>query len=402
MGLFIGIGAVVLVAGGVGGYFALRPKPPEKIVDATPTAAPPTVAPTAAAPTAVPTAIVTEPPPTPTIDPHAKAASTLRAAQAALAKGDYAHALEQANAALREDPASAQAKEIANRAVAGQQAEGHFRAAEAALQHGKWDDARKAAEAGRALAPGDPHGSNLLIRINEEQQKAEAREADAQAARAAQEARDRAAEAKKKVSTLVARAAGEFGAGQYDATIATCKEIIALDPSNETAQKLMVEATIKKAGPGPGPATAAHRFVVQKTTKQSAETKSGTVPEGFEETAGVTARRASAVTDMPGEIDFDVNPPSPSPGDKYVVRVIFRNDGNAPISIKGLTVTTTINTKKVGPFPVPVNVKDVAPHQKAVLLETPDFWKDDITVWVMEATVATTRNETYTNRVIWR
>jgi hypothetical protein len=194
----------------------------------------------------------------------------------------------------------------------------------------------------------------------------------------------------------------EFGAAQYDATIATCKEILAVEPANDTAQKLMVEASIKKAGPGPGPASA-HRFVVGKTGKQSAETKAGgTVPEGFEETAGVNVRRASAVTDMPGEIDFDVNPPSPNPGDKYVVRIVFRNDGNAPITLKGMTLMTTINSKKVGPFPVQVMVKDVAPHQKAVVFEVNDFWKQDLTAWVMEAKITTARDEVYTNTVVWR
>jgi hypothetical protein len=44
----------------------------------------------------------------------------------------------------------------------------------------------------------------------------------------------------------------------------------------------------------------------------------------------------------------------------------------------------------------------VAPRQKALLLATPDFWKEDTTAWVMEVVVRTARGETYKNQYSWK
>ena len=48
-----------------------------------------------------------------------------------------------------------------------------------------------------------------------------------------------------------------------------------------------------------------------------------------------------------------------------------------------MIVTTKINGKGVE-RPVPPLTKDVAPQQRALLLELPDLWKEDTTSWSME------------------
>jgi hypothetical protein len=66
-----------------------------------------------------------------------------------------------------------------------------------------------------------------------------------------------------------------------------------------------------------------------------------------------------------------------------------------------MVVTTTINGQKRS-GPVPPQARDVAPRQKALLLATPDVWKEDTTAWAMEVMVRTARGETYKNRLSWK
>jgi hypothetical protein len=78
------------------------------------------------------------------------------------------------------------------------------------------------------------------------------------------------------------------------------------------------------------------------------------------------------------------------------------NEGSAPIQIKDMVVTTTVNGRKTS-GPVPPQVKDVAPQQKAMLLSlSGNVWKEDTSSWSMEVTVRTLRGESYKNQVTWR
>jgi hypothetical protein len=92
---------------------------------------------------------------------------------------------------------------------------------------------------------------------------------------------------------------------------------------------------------------------------------------------------------------------TPKPGERYTVKVFLVNEGNAPIKLKDLFVTTTINGKKVG-APVPPQTRDVAPQQRAVVMSTAEAWKEDTTSWQMEVTIHTARGERYTNQVTWK
>ena len=125
------------------------------------------------------------------------------------------------------------------------------------------------------------------------------------------------------------------------------------------------------------------------------------MPAGFEDSAGVSARSATQAADLPGKVFFEVEPSVPKPGEKYTVRIVMQNEGNAPISIQMMSVTTTVNGKRAQGA-VPPQTKDVAPGQKATLLALPDVWKEDTTAWSMEVLVRTVRNESYKNRVDWK
>jgi hypothetical protein len=96
-----------------------------------------------------------------------------------------------------------------------------------------------------------------------------------------------------------------------------------------------------------------------------------------------------------------VEPAAPRPGDRYTVKVYLVNEGGAPIQVKDLIVSTTINGKKSS-GPVPPQARDVAPQQKAMLMSTTDLWKEDTSSWAMEVTVRTARGERYTNQLSWK
>jgi tetratricopeptide (TPR) repeat protein len=390
---------LLVVAGGYIYFVKNKPEPsPPPVTQASmppTTAAPVTTPPTTLAPTAAP-------PPT-FAEAVGKSAVAMRGAQSAFKQGDYDKAVAQAQPVLKEDPANADAQKILSNAIEGQKAAGHFRAAEAALARSDYAAATNEAEAGRNAAPWDSRGPNLLSKIQDAQQRAAAQEkANAQAQ--AQQA------TAKQVNEFLTKADGALSDQKYDVAISLYDEALKIDPANQRAimgksssvQARALSQAASAGGGGGGKPIGGKGFVSGKTAAQSVETKAGgAVPEGFEETAGVTVKKGTQAAELPGKINFDIEPEQVKPGDKYTVKINFVNEGSAPIQIKDLVVTTTVNGRKVS-GPVPSLVKDVAPQQKAVLLSLPDFWKEDTTSWAMEITVRTVRGETYKNQVSWR
>ena len=125
------------------------------------------------------------------------------------------------------------------------------------------------------------------------------------------------------------------------------------------------------------------------------------MPAGFEETAGVQAQAATQAAELPGKIEFDLDPASPKPGERFTIRVLMRNEGRAPIQIQTMFVTTIVNGRRAQ-GPVAPQATEVAPAQTATLLSLPDVWKEDTTAWSMEVLVRTTRGESYKNKVEWK
>jgi serine/threonine protein kinase len=348
-------------------------------------------------------------PPTPTLAPiptlpkGPTRSDAMKAAQAAFARNDYDQAIAQAQKALSADPGDAQARALVENAVKGQQAEARFASAETALRQGQLDRAMSEAEAGYAVARWDPRGPSLIGRIQQAKQQAE-QAAVQQAQQRAQQ--QRAAQ----VIGLLGQADAALTAANYDEAIRGFDEVLKLDGQNQRAimgKSTAVQArALAAAGSGGGGArgtgTPGRSFVSAKTTAQSVETRSsGSVPEGFEDTPGVVAKKGSQAAELPGKIVFDIDPEAVKPGEYYTVKIYLLNEGNAPIQVREMLVTPKINGKGVT-APVTAQTKDVAPQQRALLLNTRDIWRQDISAWSMEVTVRTVRGETYKNQVTWK
>lgn len=395
MAIYAALGIGVLALGGVG-YVIWQnnqpkptPPPPITVVQAPPT----TVAPP---PTTAPPPPTTAPPPT-FQDTTSKA---MKAAQSAFRSGDYTKAVAQAQSALKEDPKNAEAQRLLDNALAGQNAKSHFDAAEAALRGNDFAKAESEVEQGRQLAAWDNRGPEIVSRVRDARQRAE-QQAQAQ----------KAAQLQSQLGTLLTQADQALSAQKYDAAIATYDEVLKLDPANQRATLGRTSAVGARAvalaaagAASSGGATAARpggrSFSIGKTEAKGADSGSGSVPAGFEDSAGVVSK-ATAQAELPGKLSFEIEPQTPKAGDKYTVRIVMQNEGSAPIQISSMLVATTVNGRKAQ-APVPPQTKDVAPGQKATLLAVSDFWKDDTTAWSMEVLVRTGRNESYKNKVDWK
>jgi tetratricopeptide (TPR) repeat protein len=392
--------AVLLVVAGSFIYWQKTHKdlPDKTVVSVEPTPTTPTPVP--APPTPAPSFA---PPPTPAPRPSIEARGKfMSAAKAAFNRGDYDEAINQARRALAEDPGDVGAKTTIENALNGQKAELRFRAAENALRAKDFDKAKQEANAGRDLAPWDNRAPQILTRVQDAQQQA-AQEAAEATRRAA------AAQANQQLNGFISAADNALAAQKYDDAIAAYDKALGIDPSNNraingksSAVQARALAQITTGGGGGVPHPAGKGFASGKTVASSGETKpTGSVPDGFENTPGVVVKKGSTAADLPGKINFDIDPDTPKPGERYTVKVFLVNEGNAPIQLKDMFVTTTINGKKVG-APVPPQTRDVAPQQRAVVMSTAEAWKEDTTSWQMEVTIHTARGEKYTNQVTWK
>jgi tetratricopeptide (TPR) repeat protein len=352
-----------------------------------------------------PPSLAVPPPPPSTFAATGKAAGVIRAAQAAFGAGSYARAVEQAQAALQQDPGNAEARRVLDSAQKGLSAEPRLRAAEAALRAGDHAAAVREAEAAQELAPWDRRVADLL---------GQARNAQYQAQLAAQKTAapppptvavappppPPTAGHGAHVNALLGQADTALSGSNYDAAITLYDEALKLDPSNARAVQSRSAAIAARAIAQAGKGPAGKKFVSGKTVGSSPDSV-GKAPAGFEDTPGVNVQKASQASALPGKIVFDVEPDSVRPGDRYKVRVSLSNEGQAPIQIRDMIVSTRINGRGVQ-GPVPPLVRSVAPREKALLRELPDLWKEDTSTWVMEVVVRTARGETYKNEVSWK
>lgn len=397
--LYAGLAVAALAAAAAGWWLLNRPVPPPPVsgpssLPATPApvasvAPPPSAPPTAASPELAPT-----PAPVPSLGPVAgPGAAALRSAQGAFGRGDYVRALRDAQAALRADPQSADARVLVDNATKGQQARARLGSAEAALGRGDVAQALIDGEAARSLAPWDAQVSDFLARARESERRA------AQQAQSAQQQQQAA-----RVQALLKEADDALGAQRFDAALALYEQALQLDPQNQRASlgrtgALAARATARATPTGPAGST--RTFSFGRTEAQGTGRGGGSAPAGFEDSPEVTAKKGSQAADLPGKILFEVTPASVKAGERYAVRVVFLNEGSAPVGIRALALTTAVNGRKSS-GPVVPSVREVAPQQKAVLHQVADLWSDETTSWSMEVTVSTVRGELYTNRLTWK
>jgi tetratricopeptide (TPR) repeat protein len=329
----------------------------------------------------------------------------MKAAQGAFRRGNYDEAISQARRALAEDAGDVSAKTVIENALNGQKAELRFRAADSALRAKDFEKAIAEANAGRDLAPWDEKAPEILTRIQQAQRQA-AQEASDAATRA------QAAQATQQLNGFITQADAALAGAKYDEAMSLYDRALGIDSSNLRAINGKSAAVQARAlalasgggggGGGLGPRGGGHTFSSGKTAAVSAETRSGgSVPDGFESTPGVDVKKGSTAAELPGKINFEIDPPTPKPGERYTVKVFLNNEGNAPIQVKDMLVSTSINGKKIS-APVPPQTRDVAPQQKALVMSTTDAWKEDTNAWAMEVTIHTARGERYTNLVTWK
>jgi len=385
-----GLAAAVLVAG-VGGYLWLNRQPPPS--PPTPVA---TVVPTPAASVALPTPepspiasatpeSVATPPPTPVPQPSfsapaGKGAQAVAAGQAAFKKGDYVRAVEQAQAALREDSGSDGAQKLLNQALAGQKARQALAAGESALAANDFDGAQARVDEARALAPWDTAVTSLFARIGEARQRSQAQaQVQAQA----------------RVGQLLTEAETAVAGAKYDDALKAYDEVLKLEPQNVVARS---GKTTVMAARNAGPAKPSGRtFSWGKTVADAGKKAAADLPPGMEPETFKVAKGAQAA-DLPGKVQFEVSPEGVKPGDRFSVKILFSNEGTAPIPIAGLLVNTTISGKLSG-GPIPPRAREVAPGQKATLHEVSGTWSEDYASWSMDVTVSTARGEKYSNKL---
>jgi serine/threonine-protein kinase len=397
-----GVGVLALAAAG---YLLLHRRAPAVVPPARPpvSVAPPVTA--AAPPTtlaAPPPTIASAAPPPVVADTGGKGAAALRAASIAFKAGQYDRAVTQAQAALAEDPQNASARKLIDNAMKGQQASARLAQGEAALGRGDFARARAEAEAGRQQAPWDTRVPDLLGRIQRaEQDKQQAEQRAAAQAQAQQQAQQAA-----QLNALLGQADAALAAQKYDDALKLFDEVLKVDPQNQFARLGRTTALGLRAGSqaaaGGASRPAVKAFVPGKTTAQGAEASSGSVPAGFEPLPGVEVKKGTQSAELPGKINFAVDPESPRPGDRYTVRIFFLNEGTAPIQLRDMRVTTRINGRAASGPPLSPLVKEVAPQQRALLRELPDFWKEDTSSWAVEISVSTVRGERYTNQLSWK
>jgi tetratricopeptide (TPR) repeat protein len=327
-----------------------------------------------------------------------KAAAAIRAADQAFKQGDYDRAVRQAQSALLDDPSNATAQKVLGNAQKGQEAAGHFRAAESALSRSDFAAAQTEAEAGRASAPWDVRGTQLIQRIQDAEQRARQQAQQQQQQQTQQKLTAQ-------VNDLLGKADAAVSDQKFDAAISLFDSVLSLDPQNQRAilgkSSAVGARALAQAGQSGGTRPVGKAFVPGKTQAQSPDAgPSGGVP-GFEESAGVQVKKGTQAAELPGKINFEVDPASVKPGDRFTIRVSLLNEGNAPIQVKEMIVASTLNGRRQSGA-VPPLVKEVAPQQKATLREFPDVWKEETTTWTMEVIVRTVRGETYKNQVTWR
>jgi serine/threonine-protein kinase len=406
--LYAALGALTVALITSGGYiYWKQTQPPPSPPPVTEAAAPPsvtpaTVAPTLPPPTAPPT---TAPPPT-FAEATGKAAAAMRSAQRSFREQDYDKAVSHAQGALRDDPGNGDARKLLDNAQAGQKAQAQFRAAEQALGRGDFAAASAAAQSGRDLAPWDSRGPTLQSRIQDAQARAQAQ---AQQQAQQQQAQQQQALRARQLNDALSKADEALLGQKYDQAIAFYDEALRIDPDNPRAiggkgnavqARVLAQTAALGTGVRPG---AGKSFVLGKTAASSAETRAGgAVPDGFEETAGVSVKKGTQAADLPGKISFDVVPDHVKALENFTVKIYMQNEGSAPISIKDMLVTSIVNGRRGGGALTPL-VRDVAPRQRALLYSIgPDVWKEDTTTWVLEVMVRTLRGETYKNTVTWK
>jgi serine/threonine-protein kinase len=111
------------------------------------------------------------------------------------------------------------------------------------------------------------------------------------------------------------------------------------------------------------------------------------VPKGFEQPHDPA---------YPAAVQFEMTPPEMRPGVGYTLRVVLMNNGDAPLKIKSATTSTKVNTgKATPPLSGSIQARQIAPHERGVVLELSGQWPEGINTWRMDVTINSDRGDEY-------
>ena len=191
-------------------------------------------------------------------------------------------------------------------------------------------------------------------------------------------------------------------AQDFDLAIARYDELLKLDPRNALARMGRLTAVNARLVRAPAAAAATGRsFLSGRTVAESAETRPDTsLSSAFEDTPGIAVSRDTQAAALPGRIAFRTQPESVRAGEPFRLEVRFANTGAAPIEIREMLVTRTVDGGK-STGPVSPSASTVAPGQVASILSLPDALKEDVKNWSFEVRIRTSRGESYRNRLAW-
>jgi hypothetical protein len=195
-------------------------------------------------------------------------------------------------------------------------------------------------------------------------------------------------------------------AKQYEAAIAAYDQVLAFDAANLAAQTgkqaaVGARSMAEAAASGPRPGAAVRTFVAGRTEAKGME-QGGAGPAGFEDSAGVTVKRGTAAAELPGKILFEANPAAPRAGERFRVTAFLSNEGQQPIQLASMQITTTTDGRPQRGTLSPATTT-AAPGQKAPVYQMPELvWKEGTQSWSMEIVLRTTQGETYRNTLAWK
>jgi hypothetical protein len=299
-----------------------------------------------------------------------------------------------AQEALREDPANQNALQVLENAQNGQRALAQMKTAESALARGDFAAAETELEAARRLAPWDRSIAEFSPRIAEARDRARREtEAKAQSARTTQ------------ITDYLNKANAAMAARQYEAAIAFYDRILEVDRNHQAAligktgaigAKSQADAAASSARSG----SAVRTFVSGRTEAKG--TEQGALV-GFESSAGVEVKKGTQAAALPGRIVFEATPAAPKPGERFKVSVFLSNEGTQAIQLSTMTVATTLDGKRQSGS-VPLAVTTVAPGQRAPVFQTPgeQVWRENTQSWTMDIVLRTAKGEIYRNTLSWK
>jgi hypothetical protein len=180
-----------------------------------------------------------------------------------------------------------------------------------------------------------------------------------------------------------------LGARDYAAAGALFDQALALDPGSERASRGRgaVQAAL---------AASRRSLVAGRTVVQGRGAAKGGLA-GFE-SDDVSVQKAP---DFSGQIQFEVDPSGPRPGDSFAVRVFVLNDGKKSVKLTGLAVTTVVDGQRSASS-VPMRPVEVDPRAKILLQELQGSLPASGGSWSLEVTVTSSRSETLRSRLDWK